>query len=121
MTGRLLAAFADQAAIAVRNAELYQQASEEREALSAIIENSADGVLILDAAGRVQVFNRALGHMTGWNEQQALWDVRPRGAGPARPAGRARSPARCGAADGPPQPKTGPTWRETSCGEAAHR
>ncbi len=68
----LLAAFADQAAIAVRNAELYQQASEEREALSAIIENSADGVLILDEAGRVLVFNRALGHMTGWDEQQAL-------------------------------------------------
>jgi len=68
----LLAAFADQAAIAVRNAELYQQAGEEREALSAIIENSAEGVLILDEAGRVQVFNRALAHMTGWDEQQAL-------------------------------------------------
>jgi PAS domain S-box-containing protein len=68
----LLGAFADQAAIAVRNAELYQQASEEREALSAIIENSADGVLILDAGGRVQAFNRALGRMTGWNEQQTL-------------------------------------------------
>jgi len=68
----LLAAFADQAAIAVRNAGLYQQAGEEREALAAIIENSADGVLILDGAGRVQVFNRALSHMTGWDEQQAL-------------------------------------------------
>ena len=68
----LLAAFADQAAIAVRNAELYQQASEEREALAAIIENSADGVLILDEAGRVQVFNLALARMTGWDERQAL-------------------------------------------------
>ncbi len=68
----LLAAFADQAAIAVRNAELYQQVSEERRALSAIIDNSAEGVMILDAAGHVQVFNRALAHITGWDAQDAL-------------------------------------------------
>jgi PAS domain S-box-containing protein len=67
----LLAAFADQAAISVRNAELYQQVSEERAALSAIIENSAEGVMILDAAGRVQVYNRALAHITGWDAEQA--------------------------------------------------
>jgi PAS domain S-box-containing protein len=68
----LLAAFADQAAIAVRNAELYQQASDERRALSAIIDNSAEGVIILDAESRVQVFNRALSRMTGWNAEEAL-------------------------------------------------
>jgi PAS domain S-box-containing protein len=68
----LLAAFANQAAIAVRNADLYQQVNEERRALSAIIDNSAEGVMILDAAGRVQVFNRALAHMTGWDAEDAL-------------------------------------------------
>lgn len=68
----LLAAFADQAAIAVRNAELYQQVNEERRALSAIIENSAEGVMILDAAGQVEVFNRTLAHMTGWSAGDAL-------------------------------------------------
>jgi PAS domain S-box-containing protein len=68
----LLAAFADQAAIAVRNAELYQQASDERQALSAIIDNSAEGVMILNAAGLVKVFNRALTHMTGWDASEAL-------------------------------------------------
>jgi PAS domain S-box-containing protein len=68
----LLGAFADQAAIAVRNAELYQQVSEERGALSAIIDNSAEGVMILDATGRIQVFNRALTHMTGWSAEEAL-------------------------------------------------
>jgi PAS domain S-box-containing protein len=67
----LLAAFADQAAIAVRNAELYQQVSEERRALSTIIDNSAEGVMILDAVGRIQVFNRALAHMTGWDAEEA--------------------------------------------------
>jgi PAS domain S-box-containing protein len=61
----LLAAFADQAAIAVRNAELYQQVSEEEEALSAIIDNSAEGIMIADAAGRIEVLNRALSHITG--------------------------------------------------------
>jgi PAS domain S-box-containing protein len=68
----LLAAFADQAAISVRNAELYQQVSEEREALSAIIDNSAEGVTIVDAVGEIQVFNRALTHMTGWQAEEAL-------------------------------------------------
>ncbi|MGD2207574.1 MAG: ATP-binding protein [Anaerolineae bacterium] len=69
---RLLAAFADQAAIAVRNAELYHQVIEERGALSAIIDNSAEGVMILDRAGNVQVYNRALAHMTGWEPDAAL-------------------------------------------------
>jgi PAS domain S-box-containing protein len=68
----LLAAFADQAAIAVRNAELYQQASEERRAQSAIIDNSAEGVMILGADGRIQVLNRALSHITGWEAEDAL-------------------------------------------------
>lgn len=68
----LLAAFADQAAIAVRNAELYQQVSQERRALSAIIDNSAEGVMILDADGQVGVFNRALTRMTGWDAEDAL-------------------------------------------------
>jgi len=68
----LLAAFADQAAIAVRNAELYQQVNEERRSLSAIIENSAEGVIILDAEGQIRVFNRALTRMTGWDAAEAI-------------------------------------------------
>ncbi|MBN1661124.1 MAG: PAS domain-containing protein [Anaerolineae bacterium] len=68
----LLAAFADQAAIAVRNAELYQQVSDEQQALSAIIENSAEGVMIVDPEGRVEVFNRALSRMTGIDAALAL-------------------------------------------------
>ena len=59
----LLAAFADQAAIAVRNAELYQQVSEEQQALSTIIENSAEGVMIVDPDGQVEVFNLSLIHI----------------------------------------------------------
>ncbi len=56
----------------MRNAELYQQVSDERQSLSTIIDNSAEGVMILDPAGNIQVFNQALAHMTGWDAQDAL-------------------------------------------------
>lgn len=68
----VLASFADQAAIAVRNAQLYQQVSSEKRQLDAIIEHSADGVMILDPELRIQVFNRALSQLTGWPAEQAL-------------------------------------------------
>jgi PAS domain S-box-containing protein len=68
----LLAAFADQAAVAVRNARLFQRVNEERRRLEAIIEHSADGVLILDADGRVLIANRALERLTGWRREDAM-------------------------------------------------
>jgi len=67
----VLSSFADQAAIAVRNATLYQQLAEEKRRMDAIIENSADGVLILDARCRIQTMNRALAEITGWVPEQA--------------------------------------------------
>jgi PAS domain S-box-containing protein len=69
---QVLSSFADQAAIAVRNASLYQQVSAEKRRLDAIIEHSADGVMILDCQGRITVFNRALVAMTGWRPEDAL-------------------------------------------------
>jgi signal transduction histidine kinase len=68
---QVLSSFADQAAIAVHNATLYQQLAEEKDRLDAIIENSADGVLILDAACHIETINRALAQMTGWTPDQA--------------------------------------------------
>lgn len=68
---QLLSSFADQAAIAVRNATLYQRLAEEKDRLNAIIENSADGVLILDADCHIETINRALAEMTGWAPEQA--------------------------------------------------
>jgi PAS domain S-box-containing protein len=68
----VLASFADQAAIAVRNAQLYQQVSSEKHLLDAIIEHSADGVMILDPQLRIRVFNRALSVMTGWSAERAI-------------------------------------------------
>jgi len=69
---RVLASFADQAAIAVYNAQLYERVSQEKRRLDAILEYSADGVLILDSAQRIQVFNRALSRLTGWTASEAL-------------------------------------------------
>jgi PAS domain S-box-containing protein len=69
---QVLESFADQAAIAVNNARLYQEVAREKRRLDAILEASADGVLILDAAHRITVFNRALARMTGLSAAQAL-------------------------------------------------
>jgi len=69
---QMLASFADQAAIAVHNAQLYEEVSREKRRLDGIIENSADGVMILDASHRIHVFNRALAALTGWTAADAL-------------------------------------------------
>jgi len=68
----VLRAFADQAAIAVHNAQLYQQLATEKRRLEAIIEATADGVIILDPAHRIQVFNRAMTRLTGWSPAEAI-------------------------------------------------
>ncbi len=69
---QVLGSFADQAAIAVYNAQLYERISQEKHRLDAILEYSADGVLILDAGHRIVVFNRALARLTNWLARDAL-------------------------------------------------
>ena len=67
---RLLQSFVDQAAIAVHNARMYEFANQERQRLAAILDHSADGVMILDSELRVERWNRALSRMTGWQADQ---------------------------------------------------
>lgn len=69
---QILQSFADQAAIAVHNAQLYERIDHERKQLGAIVQYSADGVMILDADRRIASFNRALERMTGWNKDDAI-------------------------------------------------
>ena len=69
---QILQSFADQAAIAVNNAQLYERISQERQRLSSIVEYSADGVMILSADLEILSFNRALERMTGWNADEAI-------------------------------------------------
>lgn len=69
---QVLQSFADQAAIAVHNAQLYERADQERQQMAAIVEHSADGVMILTPDLKIINFNRALERMTGWNVADAL-------------------------------------------------
>lgn len=69
---QVLQAFADQAAIAVSNARLYQGAVREKQRLNAIIEQSADGVMILDSRWRITSFNQAMEQLTGWQREEAI-------------------------------------------------
>ena len=68
----LLQSFADQAAIAVKNARLYQQVNAEKQRLDAILNQSADGVMILDAQLEILVLNAALSRMVGWKTDEAI-------------------------------------------------
>ena len=69
---RVLESFADQAAIAVHNARSYQTAERERRRLEAILEHTADGVMILSPTRRIEMFNRALSRITGWPAERAI-------------------------------------------------
>lgn len=69
---QVLQSFADQAAIAVHNAQLYERIDQERRRLAAIVQQSADGVMILDRDLRILSFNRALERMTGWRAADAI-------------------------------------------------
>ena len=55
----LLQSFADQAAIAVFNAQLYGQVSYEKQRLDALLDSAADGILILDTNQVVERCNAA--------------------------------------------------------------
>lgn len=69
---QFLQAFADQAAIAVSNARLYQGVLREKQRLDAMIEQSADGVMILDNRWRITTFNKAMEQLTGWSRDEAI-------------------------------------------------
>ena len=68
---RLLQSFADQAAIAVHNARLYEQVHSEKQRLDALLRHSADGIMILDPDQRIQSINLAFSRMTGWSVEEA--------------------------------------------------
>lgn len=69
---QLLADFADIAAVAVRNAELFQEVLEERRRLQTLIAHTEEGVAILDPDGYIRLFNRSLSAMTGWPADDAI-------------------------------------------------
>ncbi len=69
---QVLSAFANQAAITVHNAQLYRVVNAERERLNAIIENSGDGVMMVNPYRIIQVWNRTLAQLTGISADEAV-------------------------------------------------
>ncbi len=69
---RFLQSFAAQAATAVKNARLYEVVITEKKRLDAILEQSADGVMILDPHLLITVFNATLSRMTGIPASEAI-------------------------------------------------
>jgi PAS domain S-box-containing protein len=61
----LLSSFAGQAAIAVHNAQLYKQVENDRRRVTALLDSSADGILILKQDLSVERCNPAFTHMIG--------------------------------------------------------
>lgn len=59
----LLQSFANQAAIAVDNAQLYQQVNQDKQRMSALIDSAADGILILSASHMITRCNPAFARM----------------------------------------------------------
>ncbi|MHC1740026.1 MAG: ATP-binding protein [Anaerolineaceae bacterium] len=59
----LLSSFADQAAIAVHNAQLYKQVENDRRRVNALLDSAADGILILLPDLKVERCNPAFCHM----------------------------------------------------------
>lgn len=67
-----LQSFADQAAIAVHNAQLYERINQERQRLAAILNNGGDGVFILAPDLTFEQVNKAFERMTGWRTEDVL-------------------------------------------------
>ncbi len=70
--GQILQAFADHAAIAVTNARLYAEVTSEKNQLDAILEGSADGIIIMNAGHKIERWNRALAKLTRVGPAEAI-------------------------------------------------
>jgi PAS domain S-box-containing protein len=67
-----LESFASSAAIAIRNAELYDNIRRERERLEILLESIGEGIVATEPGGRVTIWNRAAAILTGVEEEQAI-------------------------------------------------
>jgi PAS domain S-box-containing protein len=68
----LLQSFADQAAIAVHNAQLYTQVSREKQRMDALLDSAADGIIILTPDHNVERCNPAFARMLGMPIERIL-------------------------------------------------
>src|SRR5262249_3256778 len=62
---RLLAAYADQLAMALDNTTLFEEAENKKTQLEQVFASTSDGFLVADLSGRVVAFNRQGGELLG--------------------------------------------------------
>jgi len=67
-----LAAYAEQAAIALQNARLAHLLAEEKRRVEAILEHSADGIMSVDSRRLVLSFNSTMEKLTGYSRHEVL-------------------------------------------------
>jgi PAS domain S-box-containing protein len=68
----ILAAFAEQAAIALQNAKLAHFLSEEKRRVESVLEHTADGIMSIDSQRRLISFNLAMEKLTGYSRDEVL-------------------------------------------------
>ncbi len=66
----LLSSFANQAAIAVRNARLYTEVNREKQRIDAMLDSAADGILILNPDHSIERTNAAFARMMGLSQNE---------------------------------------------------
>ena len=66
----LLSSFANQAAIAVRNARLYAEVNREKQRTDAMLNSAADGILILNPDHSIERTNTAFARMFGLSQNE---------------------------------------------------
>jgi PAS domain S-box-containing protein len=69
---RLLAAYADQLAMALDNAVLFEEAENQKTRLEQVFASTSDGFLVLDLAGRVVALNRQGGVLLGVSPREVV-------------------------------------------------
>jgi len=69
LDSELLRSFADQAAVAIQNAQLHEQLAARERQLAAIVEANPTALLLMDRSGRVVAANPALAELTGTDSE----------------------------------------------------
>lgn len=84
----LLQSFADQAAIAVQNAQLYTQVTREKRRLDALLDSAPDGILIMNSDHKIErcnlafarLYRRDVDQIKGKNHEEIInWAARRQG------------------------------------------
>jgi len=68
----LLSSFADQAAIAVRNAQLYTEVEHDRRRIAGLLDAAGDGILILNSELKIERVNQSFSYLFGSSPQELI-------------------------------------------------